>query len=323
MSLTLHPVCSPRYYGYYLAGFQEIHGARLQFTTKGFPRLRDPKDGCALILPQGERVFISANDFAEVNKEALEWADVVGQVNLDTDTELPSKVLPIGPSFGIPWQSTLGLASSILRAGVRSDPLRIPAMMRDYLPLQKTRSPLSDYVATPSSPSQVFLVANYWSQSPETNARRLRFLRAVRQADGIEFAGGFWSPLPLPEEYAEYHLSEPVGHAEYLRRTARSLAVFNTPAVHGCLGWKLGEYLALGKAIISTPLERRMPGEFRSGEQFHLVEDSEEAMLEALLRIAADEAYRRHLEAGARRYWEDHLSPIRVALRLTAAARGS
>ena len=42
-------------------------------------------------------------------------------------------------------------------------------------------------------------------------------------------------------------------------RTARSAVVFNCPAVHGCLGWKLGEYLTLRKAIISTDLGRRLP----------------------------------------------------------------
>ena len=32
---------------------------------------------------------------------------------------------------------------------------------------------------------------------------------------------------------------------DYLEETGRSTVAFNSPAVHGCLGWKLGEYLAL------------------------------------------------------------------------------
>lgn len=318
-SLTIHPNVSPRYYGYYLSGFQEILGSNLRFTTRGMPKIQNPTSGMALILPEGERIFLAANDHAVVSSEAVEWADVVGQVNVDPRSDLPDNVVPIGPSFGTPWGSRAGLAAFILRAGLRADPAKVPAMMRDYLRNEADRSPLSMYTPQEGAHDNVYFLASYWGQSPEANARRLHFVKAVERARGITLTGGFWSPRALPADYSAHQVRDRVDHSAYLDRTRRSMAVFNTPAVHDCLGWKLGEFLALGKAIISTPLGRCMPGEFRSGEQFHQVEDDEEAILAALQEIAENHFYRRHLEKGARRYWEDYLAPISVARRLIAA----
>jgi glycosyltransferase involved in cell wall biosynthesis len=92
--------------------------------------------------------------------------------------------------------------------------------------------------------------------------------------------------------------------------------VFNCPAVHGCLGWKLGEYLALGKAIISIPLERALPEPLEHGEHIHYVDDNTEAMSEAVRTIDRDADYRHHLESGARSWYERNLTPAKIAARL-------
>ena len=54
--------------------------------------------------------------------------------------------------------------------------------------------------------------------------------------------------------------------------------MLNTPGVSGCLGWKLGEYLALGKAIISTPIQRQLLADLEHGTHIHVVDGSEDSM---------------------------------------------
>lgn len=318
--MTVHPMVSPRYYGYYLDGFREAFGWGVKLSTRGFPALADPKSGLAAILPEGQRIFIAANDFAHVDPEVVAWADVVGQVNVDPEVERSPKVLPLGPSFGTPWSSAAALATFILRSGVRSSAMRVPAMLRDYLRHQAEREPVEAYEQGSSDPSKVFFLANYWGNAPEANERRLRFVKSVHRVPGLTLEGGFWGgERQMPAEYLPFRLSERVPHADYLSRTQHSAVVFNTPAVHGCLGWKLGEFLALGKAIISTPLGRVMPGRFTAGEHFHLVDDSEEAMVEAVELIVRDHEYRARLEHNARAYWLDYLAPASVARRIVAA----
>jgi glycosyltransferase involved in cell wall biosynthesis len=103
---------------------------------------------------------------------------------------------------------------------------------------------------------------------------------------------------------------------EYLVNIGRSAVAFNNPAVHGCLGWKLGEFLALGKAIISLPLERALPAPLEHGVHLHVVDGSPESLDDALARIRTDHVYRRGLESNARRWYDEHLAPPRVAQRL-------
>lgn len=321
--LLLHPVVSPRYYRYYMDGLEAVYGRTPKLRTRGFPELRDPKEGMAVILPDGLRLFIAANDFAVVDPAVVAWADVVGQVNVDPATAYSPKVIPIGPSFGLPWRSRPSLASFVVRSGVMAAPSRVPAMLRDYLRDHGDRAPLSDFRPSLSTDSDVFFIANYWSNAPAANERRLRFVRAVRRRPSLTLTGGFRSRGDLPDGYAPFRLETPIAHREYLRRTKESAFVFNTPAVHDCLGWKLGEFLALGKAIISTPLGRTMPGDFRSGEQVHIVDDSEESILAAIDLLCGDREYRRHLEESARRYWEQYLHPNVVIRRMVDSAGGS
>jgi glycosyltransferase involved in cell wall biosynthesis len=109
---------------------------------------------------------------------------------------------------------------------------------------------------------------------------------------------------------------------EYLERIKRSAVVFNNPAAHHCLGWKLAEFLRLGKAIVTLPLSREMPAPVVHGEHVHVVDGSREAIQDAVTAITGDASYRRHLEEGARDYFLAHLTPVRVLDRLTSRAFG-
>ena len=82
---------------------------------------------------------------------------------------------------------------------------------------------------------------------------------------------------------------------EYLRGTRRSAVVFNTPSVCQCHGWKLAEYLAMGKATVSPLLSNIMSGEFMDGIHY-LCCDS----VECLEQLKGDEAKRESLKRNAK-----------------------
>jgi glycosyltransferase involved in cell wall biosynthesis len=121
--------------------------------------------------------------------------------------------------------------------------------------------------------------------------------------------------------YEHLVVSTPCDHAQYIRKTQSSTVVFNTPAVLRCHGWKLAEFLALGKAIISTPLERLLPAPLEMGRDIHYVDPvSVDSIRDAVERIRGDDAYRRHLEEGARQYYVKYLQPAAVIRRILSAA---
>lgn len=102
---------------------------------------------------------------------------------------------------------------------------------------------------------------------------------------------------------------------EWMKKTKRSVLVFNTPAFWDCHGWKLGEYLAMGKCIVSTRLSNDLPAPLEHGKNIHFVENSQEAMKEAVKYIVDHPDYRMKLEQGAKAYWEAYGTPM-ASLRL-------
>ena len=89
--------------------------------------------------------------------------------------------------------------------------------------------------------------------------------------------------------------------SEYIKKTKLSTIVFNTPSVHNCHGWKLGEYLAMGKAIISTPLSNNLPEDLVHGKNIHFVSNMSELKI-AINFLLDNSSYRMILEQGAKEY---------------------
>ena len=102
---------------------------------------------------------------------------------------------------------------------------------------------------------------------------------------------------------------------EYIQKTKMSIIVFNTPSVKLCLGWKLAEYLMMGKAIISTEIENVMPGDFFYGKQYLLVRNEYEIGM-AVRELFKNHVLREKMELSARQYFNDYLSPTKVLERI-------
>jgi hypothetical protein len=107
---------------------------------------------------------------------------------------------------------------------------------------------------------------------------------------------------------------------DYLEKTRRSLAAINTPAVHGCLGWKPGKFLALGKAIVTRPIAQVMPGAFDL-ERHVAVVDSADDVIDTHERLSHDHVERLRLETAARQYFLEEVAPDAAMARLVSVAR--
>ena len=317
-TILISPDSSPQYYSYYLDGLTNaIPGARVRYSVAETPRLTSPRDGLAVVLPSGRRLFIAADDHPTVNLAALSWCDVYGQVNLESaQRNQPggNKLLALGPGFGTRQSSSLRAIAHVLGASARggrsfAGPLPRARAIAKH---QRDRLPLCAYRPQPSSDDTLFFLASFWHQHPQANNARIDLWSAL-QHTGLKLEGGFVgakaSIAPRLQASETYDLTR------YIQRTQHSVVALNTPAVHGCLGWKLGEFFALGKAIVSLPLSREMPGGLDSGEQILIVETPDEAA-DAVCRLAGNQALRTQLERNARQYFDAWLSPMSIAHRL-------
>jgi hypothetical protein len=332
ITVRIHPRFVIPYYSLYLEGLVRVYGAgALSFGREGLPDETQYNDGFAFTVQSADsstkrtrRIYISANDFSRYDQVALAWCDRYGMVNGSLEEECPPKVLPIGPSFGIgQWGS---LARTYRDIATVFAHMRYPAreLFRRLRQMRKyffERVPEAALVPGVSDANYVFFVAWPWQKHPEVNPPRARFMRACRTTPGVVFEGGFAprrrGAMPDLDDITANRLYP---FREWLARTRRSGVAFNNAAVHGCLGWKLGEFLALGKAVLSLPLTRRVPGQLLHGEQLHFVNDTDDSIAEGVARVLSDHAYRARLERGARAYYTEYLAPERVIRRLVSDA---
>jgi hypothetical protein len=331
-AIRVDPTTNPRYYGFYIDGFRRLLGPRaVAFGTEGVPPLPGRNGMAALAIGDGvtRRLYIDASDLPRLHRPAAAWADVYGQVNHggsggigDAATAI---VVPIGPSFGVRAWNVSAAAIEAPRTWwqLRQRGHDRPSAREHVKPWWAQavrRVPEASYRPATSSDDYLFFVGWAWDKHQAVNAARAPFVRAGRSLRSITFEGGF-APRrgPMRPEEASLQASRHYPLRDYLDRLGRSVVALNTPAVHDCFGWKLGEYLALGKAVVSLPLTRTGPAPLVDGQELVVVDGSEAAIVAAVEELAADRARRHELERAARAYYDRWLRPDVVAARLLDA----
>lgn len=330
-SAVVCPRFMPAYGSMFYAGLRRfVRPDRITYDRTGFSqkRLRGTR-GFSLTLQAGgltRRLHYDLHDPKECDLEMLEWCDVYAKVNVDftaVPEHLRHKIHVVGPTFGVRiWdtRATLSHAFQTLWAlGPYPPRLQLSHLHLYRLTLQRGFEDW--YSPGPTDPDYVFFTAWAWAKHPEVNPPRAEFVRIAQRMPGLRFDGGFaprrrgsmpeLSDVTAPSKFRFY---------DYLDRMKRSCVAFNTPAVHRCLGWKLGEFLALGKAIISLPLPGEVPEPLVHGEHMHFVSGDAAETSDALSRLRSDHAYRRKLERNARDYYERLLSPPAMVGRVLRSA---
>ena len=102
------------------------------------------------------------------------------------------------------------------------------------------------------------------------NDMRADCIRAARK----EFASVFYGGLAL-DDFAQRHYPDCLlpsagasGKKAFLKRVRESSICVATTGLHGSIGWKMAEYVAASKAIVSEPLNYVVPGNFVAGQNY-------------------------------------------------------
>lgn len=263
---------------------------------------------------------MDAGDFDTIDNSCYQWCDIYGKVNTNWEKTPKSdfpKIVSLAPSFGIRiWnlQQTIFYAlSNLLKSGNLSESRKFIGKYKRQFSL---RLPMEAYNPVHAQDNFIFHVSTLWqndeyNQNDErVNIPRANFMEVCKLLPEINFEGGFYhsGTHPLNDRFKDLVLHGYMSPKTYLQKTKVSTVVFNTPAYWNCHGWKLGEYLALGKAIISTPLSNALPEPLIHGETIHIINDRDE-MDRAVRLLLHDAAYRHKLEQGARAYYLRNATP--------------
>jgi len=330
-SIVIHPRFNASYYSFYIQGLIEVFGeSNIRFSRNGFPDL--PSEWLSLIYNGERQIHIAIDSYdgqiTLPQYDAMGWCDVFAKANLRSNLvfkEHLHKCLAIGPSFGIrilPPVQSMWLAIKNYRPGSQGFE-ESREHFGNYWRQYKYRLGIEHFTPGPSEDNYIFCMSSLWdeNEAPRTNRLRAEFMSCCKSLKEVHFEGGF-SPTPHPgraAQYKEHIVDKRYEYTEWLEKTRRSALVFNTPAVWQCHGWKLGEYLALGKAIVSSPLVNDLPSPLVHGQHIHFVDgsqDSQDSLKDAIQQILKDRKYRALLENNARQYYETYLAPKSVIQRI-------
>jgi len=332
MKVIVDPADDILYKSFYIYGLGKLFGERnVSFSSKPFEELswtsRNTKSLRFVIVKEHtmRRYVVACNDTYDVIQELYDWCDCYGSVNANfakTPSEFHEKLVSLCPSFSVRcWGFPQTISHAI--CNYSRDERSARKFFGKYKRLLQ-RPDYEEYISFSEVKDDryVFMLSTLWysdewnKNDAQVNLRRAMFVRACREA-GVDFEGGMVSQgmERSSEQLFSDCLSQGVSSKVWVSKTKESAMVFNTPAFWNCHGWKLGEYLAMGKAIISTELSNDLPAPLVHGENIHFVECSEEAMKDSVVYLANHPDYRMILEKGAKEYWERYGSPI-ASLRL-------
>jgi glycosyltransferase involved in cell wall biosynthesis len=325
--ILICPLFDPWYYEFYIKGLHDFYkGYTIEFSFEDrFLQFNQFVNGPYRkeffyyeVWNNGnvQKVCIAANDKCDVNETVYEWVDVYAKVNIDEPTlQAHSKALPIGPNFGINYFSLpayLNLSWKLYRkAGIKNPYFRV------FTHQSLKRCPFDVYAnRKPAKDNFVFYLNYPWKKHTTVTNLRKEIITMLQQLDRdkvISFEGGFSRRRLGPFEGLEnYSAKKRYNHKAYLEQLKQSAIAINTPAVHDCLGWKLGEYLALGKAIISTPINRVLPGNFAAGTHYMEIKDVNTELKDAIAWLVGHKEQRMELEQNALAYFERYCSPAKT-----------
>ena len=335
--VIIDPNHSILYSSFYIKGLMDMFNRKnIAYSSKYFIELKGKKDinsfehYFAFVLLDSQnnifkKVVIDYRDKRSINKSAYIWCDIYAKINYlfsSTPEEFRTKIISIPPSFGI---HIYGFRKSIYYFIINlfKSFSRLSTSIKKFLASYKGqffRSCISLYEPYHSNENYVFFISTLWNHDycvMNTNLERASFIRECKKNKIINFEGGFFS-LPSNPQYSLYKdiiFTKRYSNCEYIEKTKKSLFVFNTPTVHECHGWKLGEYLALGKAIISYPILNDLPMPLVHGQNIHIVNNKNE-LLQAIWTLIHDNEYRIKLENGAKTYYKTYCTPISVIKRI-------
>ncbi len=346
-NINIDPFTNLHYSAFYIQGLQSLFDCKISYNRIPFECLKNGRRTCFLfIISTSENEFKIAIDFHDPNsieEEVIKWCDVYAKINyhnieslLDLKSKFikedlyrihKAKLLSIPPSFGINIFNNFESCSFLTKI-LTDFSLNLfdkKQIFAGFLRMKLKRRPLNEYIHKCYRKNYIFHLSSIWAKDSETiNISRRDFIRACKSITNLDFEGGL---VDIGYNY-DYmgdindliYAGGKIRLEQYIDKINDSYLVFNGSSVEKCHGWKLAEYLSLGKAIISTNIHNDLPFPLIHGQHIHYVNNDYESIKKGILFLLGNPEYVKKLQRGALEYWELYTSPKSVVKRISEFA---
>lgn len=324
MKVYIDSACNFSYSSFYIRGLMDLYGKySVCFSSAPFKGLLyGLHTHVFAFVVDGKKYVI---DFADSNEifytDFLKWTDVYAKVNYNS-AYIPSaykqKIVRCGCNYSMAIYSNKYIASffAVKNWMLCRSRLKFSFMqfMGRYIASAKRKFVFDNTIS--EKKDYIFFVSTLWKGQDKCNQARINFIRACHnlQDEGLlVFEGGL---IPDKEQdvsdIEDVLLAERIPYEEYALKLAQSFCAFNTPAYYDCHGWKLAEYIAMGKIILSTTFVNDLPHEMENNTNIIFCDNSIADMQMKIRELIADEQYRTMLKRGVKEYYIEHACPKEV-----------
>jgi len=294
--------------------------------------LRDARLAHLLVVVNGSlKLYYDNHDSDEIDRDAAEAVDCYFKRSYSRSRipdSLTSKVFPLGLDYALYPDTFDDLESERIRVFARgSTPLNTSFGRR-----------VSSFRPTPANmhsapvealPPKILFMTRAWdpfdhdersdekaNQRMRVNETRASCLEALRREFGDDFLGGFERTDYAVSNYRELLLQDDeVSLKEnYVKLLGACPICVSTQGLHGSIGWKMGEYVAFSKAIVSERMCYEIPGDFKEGQNY-LAFDTAEGCVDATRALFADAGLRAHIMKNNYDYYNNFSAPKTVIQR--------
>jgi hypothetical protein len=285
------------------------------------------------IIDRNCRVVYDVSDGDWISPENLEWCSVYFKRSYRTEMHGAMQAIqPLGLNYPVygpgDWRtrrlrwSVRGLRPHNLRA-VGPRIIRLNRVLSWVLRANGgcASSMIDNFEAAPlvdSRPRVVFFTrtwdpdrvsgekAEEWRQ---LNEMRAGCIRALRKRFGADFAGGL-----APTDDAQRNYPDCVADPDlmkkraYLKTMGASAICVSTTGLRGSNPWRLAEYVAASRAIVTETLDYEVPGDF-SAPRNYLAFEAVDECVEHVGRLLSDSEFRLHMMRANQEYYRSYVRP--------------
>lgn len=288
-----------------------------------------------IVEANGRRLVFDPNDARHLNEEALAACDTYFKRSYCPGTVNASgyamKVRPYGLNYRVLPDFANRLFFSYERR-YRGMPGAVKYCVKQAaralkLHFEPTVSRLKAPPATNVSP-RILYSTRLWDPDLDTigeltheerqdrdriNAQRAACVRRLRQEFGPRFTGGLEHTSYAKRVHPDLLVDDPgmTAQRQYLNLVQAHPVCVTSTGLHQSIGWRLGEYVALSRAIITEPLAFRVPDDFTPGTNYVEFRSVDECIEQAVL-LLEDPAVAHEMMRANHDYHEACLRPDRL-----------
>jgi len=338
--VILYPPVVPEHCTQIIAGFDSLVAAgRLTASYRALDlRLNGlAEKGMFVSVVGGPRISFdlsdSPNRWAQQALNEVDWYFKRMYVDFHLPSSSAARISPLGPNYAV-MSSKIGVQGLMRALNWRSQEeakrvvratIPIPTFVRSGF-----RGTEADLSARPGEPNKrVLFLTRAWNPDSSDvandlnaqedrrtlNHERASLIRMLRRELREDFTGGFspdeYSLREFPDVVVDQRLTE---RPYYINEVKQHSICIATRGLHGSIGWKFGEYLALSRAIVAEKFDCTFPVPIKDGRHY-LNYSSPSDCLDRVFRLRGDqEALVRISEENAKLY-STFLNPASLVAR--------